>query len=406
MNYTVTNAQIKEKYELALKRIREFHLRNIANSPGPVVLISTAYPGVWLEHAFDGVCWGQLNRDDETQKCVAVNQLRLFIDNQLANGHLPYNVLDTELLKQKPWWGRRQIGYKQLQECVSFARLCLDAYELVGDRKFLQTAYAACKGWDAWLCANRMTLGQGLVETFCVYDTGHDNSCRLEGLPNGCPDVEGTAHEDIGGLPLISPDVNAVFYGDRIALSEMAEKLGYAKESADWKQKAESVRRRMFGVLYDEATDFFYDADKSLAQRKIKSISITNVFTEHMLTQAEFDRIYERHMLSPQEFGSEYPFPSVALDDSARFTHADKNCWGYYSQALTLLRAQRWMDFYGRSGDYDRILEKWISVYAAQDEILFSQEIDPYTGVPTDCSRWYSSAMLAYIYGVKRLGLV
>ncbi len=101
-----------------------------------------------------------------------------------------------------------------------------------------------------------------------------------------------------------------------------------------------------------------------------------------------------------------YPFPSIALGDTRGKPHAEKNCWGYYSQALTALRGQLWMDRYGRSADYDALLEKWVDVYASQDEILFSQEIDPYTGRPTDCSRWYSSAMLTYLYAVKRLGLL
>ncbi len=55
-----TRAQIKEKTALALDRITSVHLRPIGNSPGNVFLISTAYPGVWMEHAFDALCWACL----------------------------------------------------------------------------------------------------------------------------------------------------------------------------------------------------------------------------------------------------------------------------------------------------------------------------------------------------------
>ena len=36
-----------------------------------------------------------------------------------------------------------------------------------------------------------MTLGTGLIELFCEFDTGHDNSRRLAGLPKGCVDRYG-----------------------------------------------------------------------------------------------------------------------------------------------------------------------------------------------------------------------
>jgi hypothetical protein len=31
------------------------------------------------------------------------------------------------------------------------------------------------------------------------------------------------------------------------------------------------------------------------------------------------------------------------------------------------------------------------------------QELDPISGVPTECSEWYSSTMLFYLYAAKRL---
>ena len=396
--------QIRDKKEAALKRIADFHLRPIANIPGNVFLISTAYPGVWMEHAFDGLCYANLNPGDPLAAQVAKNQMLLFIRNRLPDGHLPYNVLDEGLMRQKKGY-TIPIGYGQIQECVSFARLCFETWQICGEKDFLEEAYEACEGWDRWLCENRMTLKQGLIETFCVFDTGHDNSARFAGIENGCPDREGKKPSNHTDLPILSPDMNAVFFADRMALSDMARELGKENECRVWRRKADQVRQKMFERLYDEKEAFFFDADRQLRKRPLKTISITNVFGERVLTQAEFDTIYERHMKNPDEFGAAYPFPSLSLDQSRGMPHAEKNCWGYFSQALTALRAQRWMDFYGRSSDYDRLLEKWVDRYAQQEEALFTQEMDPYTGVLTDCSRWYSSAMLLYLYGVKRLGL-
>ena len=401
-----TSAQIKEKKALALERITSVHLRPIGNSPGNVFLISTAYPGVWMEHAFDALCWAQLQGTEEAKK-VALAQMLLFIINRQEDGHLPYKVIDLTIAGPQ-WQKDTPNGYGQIQECVSFGRLCFETYLLTGDTEFLKEAYEALKGWDEWLVNNRMTLGRGLIETFCVYDTGHDNSARFADIPNGCPDRQGrTWAADRPALPIVSPDMNAVFFGDRMSLADMAGALGLESEREAWLKKADEVRDAMFEQLYDKADDFFYDIDRAGWMRKIKTIAISNVFTERVLTQSEFDRIYERHMLSPDWFGTPYPFPAVAISDSRGREHATKNCWGYYSQALTALRAQRWMDAYGRGEDYDRLLEKWMHVMAAQEgPALFTQELDPVTGVPTDCSRWYSSAMLTYLYAVKRLKAV
>ena len=166
------------------------------------------------------------------------------------------------------------------------------------------------------------------------------------------------------------------------------------------------MREKMLNLLYDKQDEFFYDLDAKGNLRRFPSIAISNVFTEHVLTQAEFDAIYDRHMRNPAEFWTEYPFPSMAVNSPAVNGHAPQNCWGYYSQALTALRCQRWMDYYGRSADYDHLLSRWVAAIASHDGKLFTQELDPLTGNPTNCSEWYSSAMLMYMYAVKRLGYI
>ena len=54
--------RIIKRYEEAVERIESFHIRAIGDNPAPVMLISTTYPGIWLEHAFDGVCYALKSR--------------------------------------------------------------------------------------------------------------------------------------------------------------------------------------------------------------------------------------------------------------------------------------------------------------------------------------------------------
>ena len=142
-----------------------------------------------------------------------------------------------------------------------------------------------------------------------------------------------------------------------------------------------------------------------------KSSAILHLFLEKVLDpetdRALIDRIYREHLKNPDEFWTPFPFPSMAMNDPSVEGHETFNCWGYYTQALIVLRCSRWMDDYGYGGDYDYILGKWLETWTVNyDSLPFGQEIDPITGLPTASSKFYSSSMLTYIYAARRLGLV
>ena len=390
MIFKSSKADIVRACDEALARLTERHLKPIANSRGGVVYISDKYPGVWLEHAYDGLVWAALSGQSE----AAAAQVRLFLDNARPDGQLPCFV-----------WSDR-VGFGQIQECVSFARLCLEASELCGDDELLRDSYSACRKWDEWLCAHRMTTRQGLIETFCGFDTGHDNSSRLSGMlyrgnigdeaantPDGCPVA-----------PLIMPDMNAVFYGDRLALAEMAEKLSLFDEAALWRKKAENVKRLTFEKCFDEDELFFFDVDKFGRKRRVHSIGITALFCEKMLDKPLAQAIFERWFKSPEHFGTPYPYPSIAASDPAMDRGAAGNCWGYFSQGLTMLRSLRWCDHYGFSDELERNMRAWLDAWALSP-LRFGQELDPFTGQASNSSEWYSSTMLFYLTAAERLGL-
>lgn len=392
--------KIKQNYEAALDRIKTRHIGCFKGHEKPVFLISETYPGVWLEHAYDSVFFAKL---DGSYLEIAKNTLELFLDNQKENGQLPCFAIDKN---KSPSWD--EFGYSQTQECVSFTRLCYEYYEASGDTVFLKKAYPKCTEWQKWHEKYRMPSGKGLVEAFCGHDTGHDHSGRKEGMTyDGCAkDRDATVYpEGDAVLPIIAPDVNAVYYGTLTALSDMAAALDKADEAIKWSAKAELVKKALRDICYDEDDAFFYDVDKNGNKRKYLSISITNVLTERALDPETAELIYGRHLKNPEEFYTEFPFPSMAKSDPTFKQNKSGNSWGFYSQALTVLRCTRWMDYYGKSADFDEILEKWVRQWTFANEIMFGQELHPLTGKPSDCSEWYSSCMLVYIYAVKRLGL-
>lgn len=383
--------RLREQKQIILDRIYQYHLRPWNGSEGNIFFISDTYPGVWLEHTFDSIVWADY---ESSQHEVSRNQVRLFLSWQKEDGQLPCYV-----------W-KNEVGFGWTQECVSFGSLCLEACEQnPQDKTLLQDCYTACRKWDEWLCRTHMPNQTGLVEMFCGYDTGHDNSSRLDGLKypmEFCSDGNRVPIDD-DLLPMLAPDMNAVFYGNRVALSHMAEKLGLNEAAKQWTAKAEDVRKKLFEYCYDEEDQFFYDVDRHGQRRKIKSISITNVFTEQVLDKSLGNVIFERYLHNPSEFWTPYPFPAVSIADAKWKQNLAGNSWNFYSQGLTVLRSLRWMEKYGRAKEMEEVMEKWVEAWSRSDTIQFGQELHPLTGKPSVSSEWYSSCMLYFLHSIRRL---
>ena len=396
-------AKIREIVRTASDQIKNVHIGLFKNTDKPLFLISETYPGIWMEHVYDSVFFASRNPE---YLFLAENTVNLFMDRQTEEGQLPFAVMRSGSTR-----------YAQIQECVSFYTLCLEVWRMNRDPAFLRKAYESGKKWDGWLRRYRMTTGRGLIEMFVGYDTGHDNSGRLEGMAcqgnyvkDGVEQNAGVLPPDDGITPILAVDMNANFYGDERALAEMARALGLDEEAAAWETSAAEVKKKLFEHCCSEKDAFFYDADRNGNLRKYKSSTIFHLFLEKVLDPAKdaalIGRIYREHLKNPEEFWTPYPFPSMAVNDPSCARHADRNCWGYYTMGLIVLRCTRWMDAYGWSRDFDTVCEKWLEAWTrCFDRVPLGQEIDPITGDPTPCSPWYSSGMLSYIYAAERLGI-
>ena len=403
-----------EIYDITKNRLDSVHVGCFEGMDKPLLLISTQYPGIWLEHVYDSVFYAMR---DKSKLYLAENTIDLFISHQREDGQLPCFVLDKSKMTRVY---QNVVGYSQIQECVSFAKLCLLVYKMNGKRDFLERIYDSSENWVKWLENNRMTLGTGLVEAFVGYDTGHDNSGRLSGLSCiGNYRIDGVeqnasvlpAEDDVA--PLITVDMNCNFYATLTALSEMASALALDVESKIWAKRAAQVKDKLFELCFNAEDCFFYDVDKNLNQRKYLSSTIFHLFMEGVLDKdadaALIKEIYERHVKNPDEFWTAYPFPATAISDPYWQSQQKpvSNNWGYYTQTLTLQRCRFWMDDYGYSEDFDEALRRWLQAYTDNfDSVPFGQEIHPITGKPSDCSPWCIGVMNFYRYAVKRLGLL
>jgi len=381
---------VKKKYEDALSGLAK-NTKRVFGYEEPVLIEGGNYKGIWLECGpLEGLVYGRY------APLVAKASHDVFFHHQREDGYIPYRVSldDKEIFP---------LGSSQIQMVVPIAKTALETADMIGDEAFLATAYNAGVQWDHWLSQNRNTRGTGLCEAFCEFDTGHDNSPRFKGLPKTCPNNNAAICPPGETLPYLAPDLSASVYGGRIALSKMAEQLGKRSESEMWQESGETLRQRIIEYCYDPDDECFYDVDADNNFIRVRGDALTRVLSEHVVDQPTFERIYARHIKNPEAFWTPYPFPSIAANDPAFVHELPPNSWGGASQALTALRAPRWLEYYGKSIDLAHLMERWVEAILQTSD--FMQQMNPWTG-EFSTSRGYSPTMCVFIDFVDRLGIL
>lgn len=360
----------------------------------PVLTTGPGYPGIWQEHNHDSLLYADY--DLETAK----NSHDIFYHFQREDGLLPAMVrYDRQTLEAAPGYGQLQIVYP----------LAASAYEIFrksGDKAFLRRSYDACARYDSFLVQYRNTRASGLVEMFCEYDTGHDNSARVidGGIPHYSAGRDARFCPDVPCLPILAPDLSACRWRALKALADMARALGDSAAAQAWEAEAAKLKTRLYALCYDRQDGFFYDVDAQGRFRRYRAEHIFRLFLCGVLDQADFDRIYDRHILNPTEFATPYPFPSIAVSDPHFNGQRLSNNWGGMSQAHTALETLFWMRQYGREEDFRGIasvwMKKWIEAGA------FTQEMHPLTGEVSDCAPDFTTSLLAFTKFAEILGYI
>lgn len=389
-NTVFTNAERDEllsRRETVLQRL----LGNVKLLPGaekPVLMVGAYYPGIWLEHNQD--CEFLAEYDPEG----AWASQEIFMRWQREDGLIPYMF---RLTTGKP-------RFTQIQCVRSFTRCALEVARKTarpsGD--FLRIYQAGCR-YDQWLSEKRGRSGRGLIEMYCEFDTGHDNAPRVKdgGIPHACPGDEAANMPDLPCMPILSVDLSAMCYGGRVALAELAELLGRPDEAEHWRRMAVQMREAIRRWLYDPEDDFYYDRSPA-GFRKYRTEHLTRLFLNGVVSQEEFDRLYDKWMDHPDEFRTAFPFPAVSVSDP----HFDRNCppnsWASNSQALTAERALLWLRAYGREEERTRLLLRWLRSVLDYG-MIFPQELNPFTGVPIGTGRDYTPSLILFLEGLKIL---
>ena len=382
--FRTANVRWQSAYDRALA-VLAANVRVLPRFTKPVLIEGANYAGIWMECGpHEALVYRKFRPD------VARNSHFTFFELQRQDGQLPANNKLSET------------GFGQIQMVVPIAATAWELAQSTGDDELLHAAYGACSRWDEWLMRYRNTRGTGLIEGFCTYDTGHDNSPRWAGIPPQCPNKDAKQCAPIPTLPRLCPDLSATAYGGRVALAAMAKAMGRSAEADRWLESAEGIRNLILSRLYAEADGAFYDLDAQNHFVRIRCDILSRLCGEHVPDQKLFDNLWARQLHNEKAFWAPYPLPSVALDDPLFVRSVPPNSWGGASQALTALRAGRWFDHYGRAADFAVMMDRWCE--AMQADTSFRQQLDPATGEFTRGGEsGYSPAALVMIDYTWRL---
>ena len=323
------------------------------------------YEKIWLEtQPMGGEMYALRNPE------AALNNCLLFMRYQREDGRLPGSIQYAGG-KTEPQFNKYQ-GF-----CFPFPALNL--YYLFGrNSDYLEQLKETLVRFDRCLWRTRHLTGDGLLSSFCVYDTGEDLAVRYGDAP--CWWEDDSPPEGYQVVPMASMDVTSWSIASRLTLAEIG-RIRQDPEAEAWEKKAIAGIHALRKGLWN-------DRRKALFDRGCKG-NVIDILCHNTLrcmywgsvTQDMADCFVRKHLLNAEEFWTPLPLPSVAANDPA-FRNAPENNWSGQPEGLTYQRAILALERYG----YDRIVtalgEKLIrAVY--EGGCRFTQQFDPFTGKPS-----------------------
>lgn len=364
VTFTCEASDLKKLYD----QCEYYCKKNLAQFTDKKVLREGSdYDGVWLEtQPMGGEMYAK--RDME----AALNNQLIFMENQRLSSRLPGMIK-----YQEPFL--LQVSYDWLQG-FCFPAPAFRMYYLIGrDKSYLRLLYNCLKSYDQYLWTYRDSDGDGCLETWCTWDTGEDNSLRFTkyGTLDGGFGGEDAPREN-GMLPYASMDVMSYSCQCREILGLISDCLGIG-ESAYWQNGASKIRQKIRDYLWIAEKHACYDRDCNHNFMPVLIHNNLRCMYHGAFSQQMADDFIKHHLLNPDEFWTEVPLPSIAVNDPC-FRNINFNNWGGQPQGLTYQRAIDALDRYGHEAEIRMLGKKWLSLLMRTGRLV--QQYDPFDGTP------------------------
>ncbi len=347
-------------------------LNNLNTFAGDQVLVEGGgYEKIWLEtQPMGGEMYAKRNMT------AAVNNHVLFMRHQRADGRLAGSIQGFPD-------GTVEAQFNKFQG-FCFPWSALNVYYWMGGseseeaRVYLDRLADCLKRFDAYLWKVRDSNGDGILESWCKYDTGEDNAVRYGDAPNYA--TEEVPPQGYTVVPMASMDIMSFSYSARETLSEISRIRGDGHAKA-WRHEADKVGLAIRAQLWDEERGACFDRDKDGNVVDVLCHNSLRCMYWGSFDQDMADRFVSEHLLNPDEFWTPLPLPSVAVNDPA-FRNAVENNWSGQCEGLTYQRAILALERYGYEKIVTRLGKKLFRAIL-DGGLLFVQQFDPFTGAPS-----------------------
>jgi len=426
----------------ALQRLHDEAERKLLGNlvqftPSMKVLVEGGgYPNAWIETQPMG---GEMYAKRDLQ--TALNNNVIFMVTQREDGRLPGMVIAGETTRKNGWIENPPEAHLWFPEAdiladfEMFQGFCFPEpawrmYHWMGkERRFLELLRGALAGHDAYLWRTRDSNGDGILESWCVWDTGEDESTRLttrwapnrwpfnsppgaEGMPDPRDQAalrqywqrrgEGPESLDEIRVPFQSMDIMAYSYSARATLAKIEAELGNPAKAAEWSKLADQVRQTVIDKLWAPERNAAFDRDRD--GKRLPELIHNNLrcMWHGMFTQEMADAFVDNHLLNPESFWTPVPLVSIAINEPL-FYNGLRNNWSGQPQGLTYQRAIDALERYGRFAEVTRLGQKLLPVLI-RNENKFTQQLDPITGAPSgQTDDGYGPMMLAALEYITRM---
>ena len=381
VQFQIDDPLIQKLHNAAEAKLKE----NIKDFGGrPVLIEGGGYHKIWLgTQPMGGEMYAK--RD----MAAAINNQLLFMEYQREDGRIPGSIM-VENGRVIPQFNKFQ-GF-------CFPDPALNVYFWMGqDKEYLKMLGRSLERFDSYLWRVRDSDHDGLLESWCVYDTGEDNALRYGDAP--CWWEEETPPLGFEVVPMASMDFMSFSYSARSTLAKISTILENGKADF-WRGEAEEIRQKIRAHFWNEDRGACFDRDKT--GRRMNTLTHNNLRCMYWgsFTMDMARRFVSEHLLNPEAFWTPMPLPSVSVSDPL-FRNVPTNDWSGQPEGLTYQRAIHALENYG--------YHKLIPVLARKlfegigHDCIFTQQFDPFTSKPSGDTDGYGPTMLAVLEYISRL---
>nr|WP_147664530.1 trehalase family glycosidase [Candidatus Prometheoarchaeum syntrophicum]QEE17642.1 alpha-glucosidase [Candidatus Prometheoarchaeum syntrophicum] len=224
--------------------------------------------------------------------------------------------LFNEYLKPDGLMENGMISEKSLSIPPIWSSVLLDYSKLSGDKKIISELYPLCKKNLEWWEKNRF------IEPYNLFGAIHSvNDFGIETMMKSSPRFSQQFDGNLWNLKKPSENRSLLLIDLNSQMCEYYQNMGVLglimgdENSSSYFKKAEALQENAQKYFWDPKTQFYYDFDfETQLIQPMKTIAGFWALYGGIVSKVHIQPIMD-HLINPDEFWSEFPVPTLALDE-------------------------------------------------------------------------------------------